>query len=433
MEHTSGTHQTRPVDVVVIGAGLAGLTAASYAARSGASVTVLDARQSIGGRARTSDVDGFAFNEGPHALYRAGHGMAALRELGIRPTGGNPPIAAPRLSIDGTLRRVPPGRATAQIGRLIKRLDHDRQDAGWVDSSAEEWIAHRVSDPVGRSLAAALVRLTSYVGDLATFSADGAITQVRAGLRGVTYLDGGWQQLVDALERTAIAAGARVERGARVSAADVDGGRWQVTWTHPTEGEITTECRAVVISSGGPETAHRLTGGTVESLAAAAAGAVPVHAACLDLGLRRLPRPSTKFVLGIDRSTYASVHTPAANLGSRGDVLHVMAYEPPADTDVAALEAIADEIQPGWRDQVAARQVGLRRVVACDRPRPGLGMAGRPAAVVPDGDGLFVAGDWVGAHDQLGGAALASGRAAGTAAAAFVASPARTAVTAATP
>ena len=34
---------------------------------------------------------GFVLNEGPHALYRAGAGMAVLAELGIVPRGHVPP------------------------------------------------------------------------------------------------------------------------------------------------------------------------------------------------------------------------------------------------------------------------------------------------------------------------------------------------------
>jgi hypothetical protein len=159
-----------------------------------------------------------------------------------------------------------------------------------------------------------------------------------------------------------------------------------------------------------------------------------VHAACLDLGLRQLPRPSVRAVLGIDRPTYASVHTTRARLSdSGGEVVHLMRYEPGEDVGLGELERIADEIQPGWREQEAARQVGQRRVVATDRPRPGAGMAGRPAVTVDDAPGLHVAGDWVGPDDLLGAAAIASGRAAGLAAARVAARGATPASTSSVP
>lgn len=52
-------------DIVVIGAGISGLASASLLARSGANVTVLEQRDSVGGRAGTWDSKGFRFDTGP--------------------------------------------------------------------------------------------------------------------------------------------------------------------------------------------------------------------------------------------------------------------------------------------------------------------------------------------------------------------------------
>jgi len=98
-------------------------------------------------------------------------------------------------------------------------------------------------------------------------------------------------------------------------------------------------------------------------------------------------------------------------------VVHLMHYEPDDTVGTADLEALADELQPGWRDEEMVRQVGHRRVVAFDRPQPGSGMSGRPGIGATGLPGILVAGDWVGPDDLLGGAALSSGRAAGRAAA----------------
>jgi phytoene dehydrogenase-like protein len=46
-------------DVVVIGAGIAGLTAAIILARAGRSVIVFEQSSKVGGRARTDNIDGF--------------------------------------------------------------------------------------------------------------------------------------------------------------------------------------------------------------------------------------------------------------------------------------------------------------------------------------------------------------------------------------
>ena len=84
---------TTDADVIVIGAGLAGLTAAATASRAGSRVTVLEAH-GPGGRARTAERAGFILNMGAHALYRGGVGMRVLGALGIRPEGAPHPCRA---------------------------------------------------------------------------------------------------------------------------------------------------------------------------------------------------------------------------------------------------------------------------------------------------------------------------------------------------
>ncbi|HVW34354.1 MAG TPA: NAD(P)-binding protein, partial [Acidimicrobiia bacterium] len=82
-------------DVVVVGAGLAGLTAAATAAAAGRSTLVLDGHHP-GGRASTDDRGPYRFNRGPHALYKGGEAQAVLARLGISTPGAEPPGAGAR-------------------------------------------------------------------------------------------------------------------------------------------------------------------------------------------------------------------------------------------------------------------------------------------------------------------------------------------------
>ena len=59
------------VDVVVIGAGLAGLTAARTIQRAGKHVVVLEASDAVGGRVRTDEVDGFLLDRGFQVMLTA--------------------------------------------------------------------------------------------------------------------------------------------------------------------------------------------------------------------------------------------------------------------------------------------------------------------------------------------------------------------------
>ena len=71
-----------------------------------------------------------------------------------------------------------------------------------------------------------LVRISTYTDAPDLLSAGAGITQAAMGLAGVTYLDGGWQHLVDALTTAATRAGVTVRDHAPVGAVNAAGHRW---------------------------------------------------------------------------------------------------------------------------------------------------------------------------------------------------------------
>jgi hypothetical protein len=161
-------------------------------------------------------------------------------------------------------------------------------------------------------------------------------------------------------------------------------------------------------------------------LRVAAKRSVAVYAACLDLGLSRLPEPRHNFALGVDEPLYLSVHSQAARLAPDGGALvHILRYLPPDNQLdktllLAELEGFADLVQPGWRSHVRARQFFWKMPITYSEPLARFGgPAGRPGVAVPGFSGLYIAGDWVGPHSVLSDAAAASGRLAGDLAAAF--------------
>ena len=415
-------------DVVVVGGGLAGLTAAALLARAGRRVRVLERAPELGGRARTQQRDGFFFNEGPHALYRGGPAERVLRQLGIRPRGAIP-RGRGSLAIDrGRVFRLPVGAgsliatwllgfgAKRQLARLLGRLP-TIDAAPLANISIADWLAETLPHPQARAVARALVRVTTYSAD-ERISAGAAITQIQLALKnGVLYLDGGWQTLVDALARAAAASDGR----AAISPI-----------------EITTGATVTSIDPGPPHVVHLADGSSISAPALIAAvsptvlrtlfphdrtiagwsdSAIPVRAACLDLALSRLPSPRGRFALGIDQSLYFSVHSLTAALAPQGGALiHVARYLRAGETgDRAELEAATDLLQPGWRDAlVHARFLPAMTVVPWLPTAHTGGLAGRPPVAHPSIAGLFFAGDWIGAEGQLADAAFASAERAAT-------------------
>jgi phytoene dehydrogenase-like protein len=256
----------------------------------------------------------------------------------------------------------------------------------------------------------ALVRLTSYVHAPDRMSAGAAVRQIQGALAsGVLYLDGGWQQMVDALRARAEAAGVRIRTRARV--AEVEPGVAVVT---EDGGRLPADVAVLAIP---PADAARLSGSA--ALAHAAGTLTPVPAACLDVCLSRLPRPRATFALGVDEPTYFSVHSAAARLAPHGGaMIHVLRYlepDPGRDGrgDEGSLEAVLDLVQPGWRDVLVHRRFLPHMIASHAVPAAAAGgFAGRPDVRVPDVAGVLVAGDWVGPEGHIADASLASARAA---------------------
>src|SRR3954454_17812056 len=68
---------------VVVGGGLAGLTAANALAAEGRKVVLLEQSEQLGGRAKTKQDHGYPSNLGPPALHQCGLAAQTLREWGV--------------------------------------------------------------------------------------------------------------------------------------------------------------------------------------------------------------------------------------------------------------------------------------------------------------------------------------------------------------
>ncbi len=411
--------------IAVVGGGLAGLAAAAFAARAGAQVTLLERMSQPGGRARTRDDRGFLFNMGPHALYRGGAALAALRELGIDPAGGSAPTSGALALCGGRMHALPGGLvsllttgllrlpAKLELARLLASLP--RLDASSLNGvTLAEYLRRSLRHEDTREVVAAVVRLTGYANAPEELCAGAALLQLQLGFGpGVRYLHGGWQSLVDALAQCARAAGVELRSGACVERVEHDG---TVRALQLADGERIA-CDAVVLALGPDEASALVDEGRNTYLGAAAQACLPVRAACLDLGLDRLPIPARSFALGIDAATYFSVHSAAAKLAPEGAALIQAArYLAPGESPTreeleTEFDAMLDLVQPGWRERTVTRRLMRDLVVVHDLPQARRGgLAGRTAGAVEGIGNLWLAGDWVGPAGMLSDACFASAR-----------------------
>jgi phytoene dehydrogenase-like protein len=414
-------------DVIVVGGGLAGLAAATLIARGGKSVRLIEQSHAPGGRARTKQQDGFYFNIGPHALYRGGRAIEVLKELGVQPKGALAATSGAFAIKDGVKYTFPAGvlsMLTTSLFGLSSKLETARflASIGSIDGnemmglSVREWVDRHLTHSAARELITAVLRLATYVNDAEHMSAGAAIEQLKLALgKGVLYLDGGWQTLVEGLVHQAEGAGVVFKTGAKVEVVE-RGPAGAVQGVRLADGTL-YKSPCVIIASSPIIAASIVERSEQTSLARWAREATPVKAACLDIGLTRLPRPGATFALGIDRPLYLSVHSAAAQLAPEGGAtIHLAKYLKPGEEESPAdarreLEALIDLVQPGWRDVVAHQRFMPDLTVMHAMPTAASGgTRGRPGPQVEDVPGLLVIGDWVGKEGLLADAGLASAR-----------------------
>jgi phytoene dehydrogenase-like protein len=398
--------------VIVVGGGIAGLTAAAYVTRAGREVVLYERSAHLGGRGATTVDDGFYLNLGPHAVYKGGALFNVFADLGLRLSGARPKTDGGLAILGGEKHALPAGATTILTTGLFSVAEKVEAGAffaglGRINTrdlqglSVGEWANQRFKHQRVRDYVLALTRVSTYSNAPDWTPASIFIEGMQGGLE-VLYLDGGWQQMTDALRSVTEGGGGRIETGARVDT--VETGAVQLA------GGRREEAGAVILAVTPEAAAGMLTGVDVSRL-------IPLKMASLDLGLRQLPSPGRNFfALGIDQPLYMSVHSSAARLAPDGAaVIHVGKYLPAGQaSDPAAdereLEGLMDLVHPGWRAVTVQRRYlpSLTVVGAMPDVRTG-GLAGRPGVETAT-DGVYLAGDWVGDEGTLSNASAASGR-----------------------
>lgn len=419
----SGEMRDSDADTVIVGGGLAGLTAACYLGRAGRRVTLFEKAPVLGGRGTSQDHDGFQFNRGIHALYTGGAASEVLTDLGVEFSGGSPSDV--HALSDGTFYRAPTsGRSFVSSGlfsvwekleliRLFTRIA--RMEAEDVeDVSVQEWLDANVTRPRLRSFLEANARTFVYSAALDVISADVFIRKTQRTLANpIVYVDGGWQTVVDGLQETAEAAGVNVRTGTQVARVEEDAGT--VQGVRLQNGE-TIPASSVVLATTPTQAVSLVPTGSESQLADLVDSMVPARVACLTVALDELPDPEHTVVQNLDEPCFMSTQSVYSRVAPEGAAL-IYAFKQldprsdgDPDRDERDLEALLDEAQPGWRSVLVKRQFlpRIQAVGMLPTAETG-GYSGRPGPDVSGIHGLLVAGDWVG-PGFLSDASFGSGR-----------------------
>src|SRR5260221_8441921 len=104
-------------DVLIVGAGLAGLCAARRLHEAGVSFQILEGSDGIGGRVRTDQMDGFLLDRGFQVLLTAYPEARAVLDYA---------------ALD--LKKFTPGTLSWFAGRMNQLVDPCRTPGAWIDS-----------------------------------------------------------------------------------------------------------------------------------------------------------------------------------------------------------------------------------------------------------------------------------------------------------
>ena len=232
------------VDVVVVGAGLAGLTAAREAQRAGATALVLEARDRVGGRTYSVDARGVRIDLGAQWLGPTQARMADLvAEFGIEtfPTHHDGKkvleVEGSVSTYSGTIPHLSPRKlaslnaAIKRIEKMSRRVDVDApwtaDDAGALDALNAGSLKSSIRSPAVRGIVDCALRVV-FGAEPAEVSLLWFLFYLRSGggLISLVEIEGGAQEtrFVAGAQSVALALATEVEveRGSPVRAVEQD-------------------------------------------------------------------------------------------------------------------------------------------------------------------------------------------------------------------
>jgi phytoene dehydrogenase-like protein len=380
-------------DVVIIGAGIAGLATGALLAKQGKRVTVIEKGNQAGGRAYTYETKGFTLNYGPHAVYRPESGPLAelMGRLGRPVPKCGYVDASTSFWADGdrfgAITANPIQMLTTKILSMGGRIAFGRlmlaiktaKPAELGEMTWGEWVDAHTGDESVRRLGRALGTVNTYARPAADLSAAFVVSHLQRNAFAkdyVGYMYGGWSKMYDAFADAIRAGGGTIIAGSAIDRVDVEAGAIVAAIASGTRYEadafvctLPPQDAPAIAAPGTALAAELMQWSELQD----------VRAYCIDLGFSRKVG-DYGYVFDIERDLYFSVHSATATdlAPAGGQLLHAMAYLSPEEAANDArmdarrmeLESGLDRWFAGWRDAavVERRLPGIRVTAARSTP-----------------------------------------------------------------
>jgi phytoene dehydrogenase-like protein len=414
-------------DVIVVGAGLAGLGAGALLAQRGVRVLVLEGRPVTGGRAMVVREAGFTLNYGLH--YMMGGYNAPFHRI-LRAVGKADAVRFAPMDMrkiwrrrNGRLHLIPTSTgAMLSTGLLSLRgkLGLPRAMAALMKADAEqlwhtplgEWLDKVAPEPTLRSFLLDTAGPLTFEARPELLSAAHFILEFRVtlGMKGTlaTYPSGGWGAIADALQARIEESGGAVRVRAKAERLQIADGQAAGVWA---DGQL-IPARAVVAALPPRALAQLLHHTPLLELSPERLGRIrPTMGVAVDLGL-----------MGIDNERIATIEMPEDNATSGFHNMFQPDLAPPGGllfqglrwltaeqlddraevkrTEELFLDRLAS-IWPDVRSKVVVRRSLVRPIMTgashtYDQPRTTL-----PPVEVGSLPGLYLAGDATNAPGEL--------------------------------
>ncbi|MFX1327937.1 MAG: phytoene desaturase family protein, partial [Promethearchaeota archaeon] len=117
---TSTSHE-----VIIVGAGMAGLTAAAYLSRAGHDVLLIEKNETCGGLLNSIQKDGFVFDTGPRSIEDSGAVRPLLNDLGISLELLKSPVS---IGIENKILHFASNESIYEYQSLLEKLYPDNKE-----------------------------------------------------------------------------------------------------------------------------------------------------------------------------------------------------------------------------------------------------------------------------------------------------------------